>query len=569
MADAKISELTALTAAADADLFAIVDSSATETKKITRQNLLGSIVISGANVGIGVASPTATLDVNGTITTRASGTEGGQVNFWNPNNLSTGLTVDVSSVVDTARIFQIRNNSQMQIGQLAGTGGNVTLHTGGSERVRINSVGNVGIGVVPKVWHSSYDVLQIGSGGSLAASTTNESRVFLQANAYTNASNVQTYLSTDEASQYWQNGGTHIFNVAPSGTADTAISWTTAMTIDNAGNVGINVSDPTHKLEVVKDNTYAAKFGGDGGGSDFSIEIGQSGTSASPGFNATAGSMKFSIAGSEAMRIDSSENLLVGTTSVGIGDAGIELRADGQITGTRDGNYAALLNRIGSGGTENGDIINLRANGTTVGSIGARSGVVSYIVLDPRSGLKGAALIGGSVDANNGIINPGKADGDIADDAISLGGSSSRFKNLYLSGGVVFGATGGAVTSKTLDDYEEGTWTPADGSGAALTFSTAVGTYTKVGNLVTAVYSVTYPSTADTTDMAVSGLPFAPDTNFIYGGSQSYTNKAAAFDCSVTTVSSKIVYRTGGTSAQIHNNDLSSGSIRGSITYQV
>jgi hypothetical protein len=147
MADAKISELTALTAAADADLFAIVDSSATETKKITRQNLLGSIVISGANVGIGVASPTATLDVNGTITTRASGTEGGQVSFWNPNNLSTGLTVDVSSVVDTARIFQIRNNSQMQIGQLAGTGGNVTLHTGGSERVRINSVGNVGIGV--------------------------------------------------------------------------------------------------------------------------------------------------------------------------------------------------------------------------------------------------------------------------------------------------------------------------------------------------------------------------------------------------------------------------------------
>jgi hypothetical protein len=93
-----------------------------------------------------------------------------------------------------------------------------------------------------------------------------------------------------------------------------------------------------------------------------------------------------------------------------------------------------------------------------VGFIGSRSGVVSYIVLDPRSGLKGAALIGGSVDANNGIINPGKADGDIADDAISLGGSSSRFKDLYLSGGVYLGGTGAA---NLLDDYEEGTWTPA------------------------------------------------------------------------------------------------------------
>jgi len=39
MADAKISELTALTAAADADLFAIVDSSATETKKMERAEM--------------------------------------------------------------------------------------------------------------------------------------------------------------------------------------------------------------------------------------------------------------------------------------------------------------------------------------------------------------------------------------------------------------------------------------------------------------------------------------------------------------------------------------------------
>jgi hypothetical protein len=136
--------------------------------------------------------------------------------------------------------------------------------------------------------------------------------------------------------------------------------------------------------------------------------------------------------------------------------------------------------------------------------------------------------------------------------------------------GVTLGTAVGVYNAaNTLDDYEEGTWTPADGSGAGLTFSTAVGTYTKVGNLVTVAYSVTYPSTVDTTDMAVGGLPFAPDVNFRHGGSQAYTDKAAAFDCSVTTLASKIIYRTGGTSAPIHNNELSSGSIRGSITYQV
>ena len=144
MADAKISELTALTAAADADLFAIVDSSATETKKITRQNLLGSIVISGANVGIGVASPTTTLDVNGFITARASGGEGGQLNLSNPDNLSTGLTVDVSAA-DTGRIWQARPNSLMQIGQIASTGGTVALYTAAAQRLTINAAGNIGI----------------------------------------------------------------------------------------------------------------------------------------------------------------------------------------------------------------------------------------------------------------------------------------------------------------------------------------------------------------------------------------------------------------------------------------
>ena len=64
MADAKISALNALTTADDADLFAVVDTSATETKKITKANMLSPIVISGANVGIGI-TPSVKLHVNG------------------------------------------------------------------------------------------------------------------------------------------------------------------------------------------------------------------------------------------------------------------------------------------------------------------------------------------------------------------------------------------------------------------------------------------------------------------------------------------------------------------------
>jgi hypothetical protein len=45
----------------------------------------------------------------------------------------------------------------------------------------------------------------------------------------------------------------------------------------------------------------------------------------------------------------------------------------------------------------------------------------------------------------------------IIDNDVSLGVSTHRFKDLYLSGGVYLGGTGAA---NYLDDYEEGTWTP-------------------------------------------------------------------------------------------------------------
>ena len=54
-------------------------------------------------------------------------------------------------------------------------------------------------------------------------------------------------------------------------------------------------------------------------------------------------------------------------------------------------------------------------------------------------------------------IQPRNADGTANNDAIDLGLSGNRFKDLYLSGGVYLGGTAAA---NLLDDYEEGTWTP-------------------------------------------------------------------------------------------------------------
>ena len=92
--------------------------------------------------------------------------------------------------------------------------------------------------------------------------------------------------------------------------------------------------------------------------------------------------------------------------------------------------------------------------------------------------------------------------------------------------GITFPATQSASSdANTLDDYEEGTWTPTDGSGASLSFTSVTATYTKVGRLVTITCQLTYPVTSSTSNARISGLPFTAsvDSGFAIG----YDHKAA------------------------------------------
>ena len=88
--------------------------------------------------------------------------------------------------------------------------------------------------------------------------------------------------------------------------------------------------------------------------------------------------------------------------------------------------------------------------------------------------------------------------------------------------GIDFSATSsgsGTMTSELLSDYEEGTWTPAPGSG---TFSSATGRYTKVGQLVTVHFNITV-GTGGAANM--TGAPFTCGfnaTNAIYTEGQLY-----------------------------------------------
>ena len=178
---------------------------------------------SAGNVGIGTSSSFFTaagrtsLSVNGTSSSiLAFGKGGSSENYILAD--AGGLTIANTSATLPTAFF---NN--------------------GSTRMTIDASGNVGIGVVPSAWHASWKALQIGPigfVGSYQAGTTDITA--LGSNVYSDGA--YKYIETDEAVIYKQQNGTHIFDVAPSGTANAAISWTTAMTIDNSGNLLVGKS---------------------------------------------------------------------------------------------------------------------------------------------------------------------------------------------------------------------------------------------------------------------------------------------------------------------------------------
>ena len=138
----------------------------------------------------------------------------------------------------------------------------------------------------------------------------------------------------------------------------------------------------------------------------------------------------------------------------------------------------------------------MRKDNTSVGSIGANGG--RPFVAGPSKGIK----------FGNSSADPCTNSGGTADNSYDLGGSSIRWKDLYLGGGIY---VGGTASANFFDDQEEGTWTPAIiGATTAGSSPTGVGSYTKVGRLVTATATfgnVTVSGAAGYT--YISGLPFS------------------------------------------------------------
>ena len=170
--------------------------------------------LTSTGLGIGTSSPTRQLTVNKTAIFDSNGD---------------GTTTNPSIAIGSTSVgFSYIGGSQL------------SFITNSTEKVRLDSAGNLGLGVTPSAW-TNYKAIQLG-GGSLSSYSDNNF-IELNQNVYY-ASGSYKYVNTGFASKYQQNTGTHQWYVAPSGTAGDAISFTQAMTLSAAGYLGIGETSP-------------------------------------------------------------------------------------------------------------------------------------------------------------------------------------------------------------------------------------------------------------------------------------------------------------------------------------
>ena len=461
------------------------------------------------NVGIGTDSPDSKLDVSGVIKAGdGTATDGGtalSVRYVTGHTLNNfgamyssadtliGYAVE-SHKTQANKFISTASNSNFARGaltvdnelkffsagaQTTAVGSEVTM----TERMRIDSSGNVGIGTTSPQ--------SDGNTTNLEVSSAYGARILVN--------------NTDTSGRKY---GFYADNSGNFGLSDyTAV--VTRMLVDSSGNVGIGTTNPASTVHIqapanalqlnnANEDTYMKVCG----------DRAQFGYRASDGFAIVQGAGSKGIAfgvnnatfgSGEAMRIESNGNVMVGTTAdVTSTNAGVQLRADNTMRIAKADGAAQSLYRLNS----NGDIINFYKGGSSVGSIGSRANTAVYIDSKGTTGTAGLDI--------DFSIAPRK-DGALSDGQIDLGTGSYRFQDLHLSGGVY---VGGTAAANKLDDYEEGTWTPVleDISGNTTTWAGNVqGFYTKIGNTVNAWYLFSSSDTAITNRAytIIRGLPFS------------------------------------------------------------
>jgi len=342
----------------DDDIGSIVYDNSSDSMRFTTNTSEAMRIDSSGRVGIGTSSPSTKLNLR----TSAS---------------DDGILLEKSDGTDVIRLFHDGGSSNARIDMFSSGSANVQIRALGNSHF---SGGNVGIGT--------------SSPGASLHIAADFPELRLEDDAYSGH-----YCSIDG------NGGSGILTLnadAGNDVSNSAIRFlvdnSEKARIDSSGQVGIGTTSPSQKLHVVVDSDSAlgsiVKNTNAGTSAASRLILGNDtdngaglirGSSNNTAFGANTLSVyqnlsapiTFWTSNTERMRIDSSGNLLVGTTSASPGDAntaGAALGGIGYISITRDAGVSGQFNRK----TNDGTIINLEQDSTLEGTISVSGSTVSY-----------------------------------------------------------------------------------------------------------------------------------------------------------------------------------------------
>jgi hypothetical protein len=210
--------------------------------------------------------------------------------------------------------------------------------------------------------------------------------------------------------------------------------------------------------------------------------------------------------------------------------------------------------------------VDFRKDGANVGSIGTNGGYPYF-----SNTTRGIKMVGSA-------MFPAYGSGATAPDLVDIGGSSSKFKDLYLSGGAYLG---GVAAANKLDDYEEGTWTPTivgSTSGSITGFTVNAADYTKIDDVVHAYCFLTGINMTSSTisgNYVIGGLPITASSNkqlVVVTYCNMFNFDETDITISGYAAGNTIVLRKGSSTTAVSDGDESSNvntSIMVGITYNV
>jgi len=116
---------------------------------------------------------------------------------------------------------------------------------------------NLGLGVTPSAWLSSFRALQLGQGSSLWGASTGNNAGF-DSNVFVNSSGGSIYIGSTFATRYQQNDGGHLWYTAPSGTAGNVVTFTKVLSVEGSKSLALQGATPQSGTGITFPATQSA-----------------------------------------------------------------------------------------------------------------------------------------------------------------------------------------------------------------------------------------------------------------------------------------------------------------------